>query len=496
MPARSVQRLGALARGLAVALAALAFAPAAAGAALFEVEGSFGSGVIGNPTAIAIDAAGRVYVTDTEMHRVHVFDSRTGGNEYLGAFGQDDNLPEPSGIAVDNRQRIYVVDAIRAQILRYTSFNDEAEVSRVLGEPGTEVGQFADPRQVALNSRADVFVADRQNVRVQTMASTGLPRAAFGVGDLNPPGFNSPHGVAREASTGNLYVSSDEPGAGGVRAYDKRGLLLRSVAGSGSGAADVSGPSGLAIDRASRVAVADSGHARVAVYDSYTAGNGFLGSLEGMGVPVALEFAPGAVLYVADAAGKRILRVRYDDADADAVIDARDNCGGLANPGQQDVERDGIGDACDGDDDNDAIADGQDQCPRSVGGTDSTGDGCRDPVSRIVSPAARGYSRARPPTLIAGSARGDTLGLARVEVAVARRVGAGRCRWYRPGGSFGRATACDRPSWLRARGTRSWSRRVQIRARGSYLIVSRAVQRGGVVEAPLARANTRTIRLR
>jgi hypothetical protein len=215
-----------------------------------------------------------------------------------------------------------------------------------------------------------------------------------------------------------------------------------------------------------------------------------------MGVPVAVEFAPGAVLYVADAAGKRILRVRYDDADADAVIDARDNCGGLANPGQQDADRDFTGDACDGDDDNDTIADGLDRCPRSVGGTDSNGDGCSDPVSRIVQPAARAYARRRAPTRIAGSARGDELGLVRVEVAVARRVGGGRCRWYRSGGGFGGAAACDAPAWLRARGTRSWSRRVRIRARGSYLIVSRAVQRGGVVERVRAKANTRTIRLR
>jgi hypothetical protein len=225
-------------------------------------------------------------------------------------------------------------------------------------------------------------------------------------------------------------------------------------------------------------------------------GNPPLGSLDGLGAPVDVALAPGALLYVADAASGRILRVRYDDADQDGVIDAADNCPGLANGTQRDTDHDGIGDACDPDDDNDGIPDATDPCPQSPGGTDANHDGCPDPTSRITAPSAASYTRSRPPARIAGTARGDRLGLARVEVAVGRRVSATRCRWYRRGGSFGPPSPCSAPRFVRARGTSSWSANVLIRTRGTYVIASRAVQRGGLVERARGKANSRSIRLR
>jgi len=42
-----------------------------------------------------------------------------------------------------------------------------------------------------------------------------------------------------------------------------------------------------------------------------------------------------------------LLMLACDDADADGVCDAIDNCGYTANPGQEDADGDGIGDACD-----------------------------------------------------------------------------------------------------------------------------------------------------
>lgn len=476
---------------VAAAACVLVAMPASASAALFSVEATFGDGIVLDPTAIATDSAGRVYVTDQGAHRIEVFDSRSGGNAYLGSFGQDQPLPEPSGIAIDNRSRIYVADAQRGQIIRYTSWNDEPEVSRVLGDPGTELGQFSDPRQLTMNSRTDVFVADRGNTRVQWIASTGLPRAGFGVGDLGPPRFASPHGVAREASTGLVYVSSDELGGGGVRVYDRRGLLLRSVAGSGSGEADVSSPTGLDVDRAGRLVVADSGHGRLQAFGSFAGGNGLLGSIGGVGTPVAIALAPGAALYAADTASNRIVRLRYDDGDLDGVIDARDNCPGLANGSQRDVDRDGSGDDCDADDDNDGFPDASDPCPRSPRGVDRNNDGCIDPVSRITAPSRRSYARSRPPRVVGGVASADRLGVARVEVAVGRRLGGERCRWYRRG-----VRSCSTPAFVRAHGRSSWTLRVSLRARGTYIVRSRAVQRDGLVERARGRFNSRTLRVR
>ena len=75
------------------------------------------------------------------------------------------------------------------------------------------------------------------------------------------------------------------------------------------------------------------------------------------------------------------------DADHDNVQDppfANDNCAGengAFNPDQSDVDNDGLGDACDVDDDADGLDDAVDNCPQNANSSqrDSEGDGAGDP---------------------------------------------------------------------------------------------------------------------
>lgn len=72
------------------------------------------------PRGIAVDSAGRVYVTDTGFCFVRVYDSELNPLYSWGGKGKSPgNLVEPVGIAIDSKDRVYVADTGNGRIQRF-----------------------------------------------------------------------------------------------------------------------------------------------------------------------------------------------------------------------------------------------------------------------------------------------------------------------------------------------------------------------------------------
>ncbi|OWK42924.1 DUF4347 domain-containing protein [Fimbriiglobus ruber] len=315
------------------------------------------------PTGLALDQSGNLYIANSLGNNVLKITptagtttwtisvvAGVGGAGFTGDGGQATaaNLNDPTGVAVDAAGDVYILDAGNERI---REVNAATGIITTVAGSGT-AGYAGDgglataakiaapvvgkPSELALDAAGDIFFADTGNNRIREVnATTHVISTVAGNGTTNLPNgdngqataasLNQPAGVTVDGS-GNLFISDSTRGS--IRKVTAKTGIITTYAGTGtpgySGdggkatSATLTNPTGVAIDSAGNVYFADTGNQRVREITAATAvittvaGNGTKGYTDtaaALTFPVAAVADSAGDLFVVDQTKNEVLEV-------------------------------------------------------------------------------------------------------------------------------------------------------------------------------------------
>ncbi len=284
---------------------------AGSGTAGFSGDGGSATGAQLNfPSAVAVDAAGNLYIADFSNNRIRKVSGATittiagnGNAGFSGDGGQATSaqLNTPRGVAVDASNTIYIADTGNNLVRRVTAGGAIFTLAGN-GAPGfsgdggsATAAQVGNPAAVAVDAGANVYIADG-SARVRKVFSTGTIVTIAGNGAL---GYSGDGGAATSASlsapsaialnAANVYLADTGNNAVRLLRFAGFGLTIGAVT---NGATNLPG----AISPGEIVVIYGSGlgPAQPAFFQS--GANGLVSTTAG-GTSVFFSGSPGPVLY-------------------------------------------------------------------------------------------------------------------------------------------------------------------------------------------------------
>ena len=249
-----------------------------------------------HPREVAVDNTGALYIAERRNHRIRRVDkagriTTVAGNGERGYGG--DGAPAagawlygPTGVAVDSSGALYIVDSENHRIRRV---DKAGRITTVAGNGergyGGDGGPAAGatlyyPYGLAVGNTGNLYIADTWNHRIRRVDVSGTITTVAGIGEGSDSGgsgpaadavLHYPQGVAVDGS-GNVYIADTVSHR--IRRVDTSGTLT-TIAGTGQGGfggdggpameAQLNYPTGVAVDEAGNIYVADSGNHRIRV---------------------------------------------------------------------------------------------------------------------------------------------------------------------------------------------------------------------------------------
>ena len=263
---------------------------------LFGDGGAATSAQVGNPYAVAVDAAGNEYIADNQNDVIRKIDvngvittvAGNGTNGYSGDQGPATSaqLNDPRGVAVDANGNIYISDTGNQRIRTVDFVTGKISTIAGTGAAGysgdggaATSARIDSPRALAIDPSGSVYIADTGNNRVRKVMATTISTFA-GTGTA---GFSGDGGLAGAAqlsgprglvikSNGNVVIS--DTGNNRVRQVAPSGIIT-TMAGTGVGgpagdggpatSAQLNFPFGLAVDGSGNLFIADTSNHKIRV---------------------------------------------------------------------------------------------------------------------------------------------------------------------------------------------------------------------------------------
>ena len=105
---------------------------------------------------------------------------------------QDGRFREPTDVAFDSHGNVYITDGyVNSRVAKY-DMNGDWVMS--WGEPGTDPGQLRTPHSIAIDKDDNVYVGDRSNARIQVFDTDGNLQRIFSVATPIAPGSKAVNG--------------------------------------------------------------------------------------------------------------------------------------------------------------------------------------------------------------------------------------------------------------------------------------------------------------
>ncbi|HEY2382022.1 MAG TPA: NHL repeat-containing protein [Terriglobia bacterium] len=186
---------------------------------------------VNEPAGVTVDSAGNVFIAETGSHRIRrinpagvittIAGNKTMGFSGDGGPGTSAQLAFPAAVAVDAAGNVFIADSVNNRIRRVAP---NGIITTVVGTgtigfsgdggPAT-AAHITYPQAIAIDGSGDLFIADTNNQRIRKVTPDGIIRSVAGTGAYGFSGdggsaiaaeITSPYGIAVDGAN-TLFIS-------------------------------------------------------------------------------------------------------------------------------------------------------------------------------------------------------------------------------------------------------------------------------------------------